>query len=257
MKTSVRTFAVCVTAFTMAAVIPTRVAFAAENGALLDRLFDGKITATQRINACFELRGKADAETIRAMSRALDDPDLLACAADNLRIASAVEALQHALSNDNPQVRAAAARQLGSFEKPELLEALSIAARDQNALVATNALAGLSQYREPVVVPYLAGLAKMGGMIGDMAIERLAQLDSGGALSIARDLIGSSQIPDKLYAMRVMGSFGDASDLPGLEKIAASDSENLTRHDRGFGLMPPINLSRAAKAAMASIESRN
>jgi len=108
-----------------------------------------------------------------------------------------------------------------------------------------------------VVVPYLAGLAKMGGMIGDMAIERLAQLDSGGALSIARDLIGSSQIPDKLYAMRVMGSFGDASDLPGLEKIAASDSENLTRHDRGFGLMPPINLSRAAKAAMASIESRN
>jgi HEAT repeat protein len=208
------------------------------------------------VNACFELRGKADPDAIRAMSRALEDPDLLACAADNLRVAGAVEPLQRALSSENAQVRAAAARELGSFEKPELLEALSVAARDENALVATNALAGLSQYRDPVVVPYLADLAKRGGMTGDMAIERLAQLDSAAALTIARELMSSPQVPDKLYAMRVLGSVGDKTDLSELQKIASSDQENLTRHDRGFGLMPPINLSRAAKAAMASIEAR-
>jgi HEAT repeat protein len=246
----------CIAVLASLAVLAT----AAENETPIEQLFDGKLTPTQRVNACFELRRTTDPDAIHAMSRALEDPDLLACAADNLRIAGAIEPLQRALSSENAQVRAAAARELGSFEKPELLEALSVAAHDENALVATNALAGLSQYRDPVVVPYvvpyLADLAKRGGMTGDMAIERLAQLDSATALTIARELMSSPQVPDKLYAMRVLSSFGDASDLPELKKIAASDQENLTRHDRGFGLMPPINLSRAAKAAIASIETR-
>jgi hypothetical protein len=231
-------------------------ASAGETETPVDQLFNGKLTPTQRANACFELRGKTGADSIDAMSRALEDPDLLSCAADNLRIAGAVEPLQRALSSENAQVRAAAARQLGSFQKPELLEALSLAARDENLLVATNALAGLSQYRDPVVIPYLAGLAKRGGMTGDMAIERLAQLDSTTALTIARELLGSPQVPDKLYAMRILSSFGGASDLPDLKRIAASEQENLTQHDRGFGLMPAINLSRAAKTAIASIEAR-
>jgi HEAT repeat protein len=242
----------CVASLVGFAVIAT----AAEIATPLEQLFNGKLNPTQRVSACFELRGKADEDAIRAMSRALEDPDLLACAADNLRVAGAVESLRRALSSENAQVRAAAARELGSFEKPELLEPLSVAARDENALVSTSALAGLSQYRDAGVIPYLAEIAKRGGMTGDMAIERLAQLDSGAALTIARELMSSAQVPDKLYAMRVLGSFGDKTDLPALQKIAASDQENLTRHDRGFGLMPPINLSRAAKAAIASIEAR-
>jgi len=50
--------------------------------------------------------------------------------------------------------------------------------------------------------PYLAALAKKGGMIGDMALERILQLDAKTALTIARPLLGSEQVPDKLYAMR-------------------------------------------------------
>ena len=84
-----------------------------------------------------------------------------------------------------PQVRAAAARTLGSFQKLELLEPISQAAADENALVALNALAGLSQYADPAVLPYLTALAKKGGMTGDLALERLAQLDSAGALGVA------------------------------------------------------------------------
>jgi len=59
-----------------------------------------------------------------------------------------------------------------------------------------------------------------------------------------------------LYAMRVVGANGNASDLPALKKIASRNSESLTPRSRGFGLMPPINLSRAAEGAIAAIEKR-
>jgi HEAT repeat protein len=207
-------------------------------------------------NACFQARGKSDAATIEAMGRALEDPDLFTCAATNLRIAGAVEPLLRGLASDNPQVRAAAARELGSFQKLELLEPLSRAAQDENALVATNALDGLSQYRDPAVTPYLEALANKGGMIGDMALDRLLQLDSAAALKVARSLLLSPQVPDRLYAMRTIGAAGDASDLPALRKIAASGEESLAQHNRGFGFMPPINLARAAQSAIAAIQAR-
>ncbi len=228
----------------------------ASGQAPLERLFDAKLTATQRAGACFELRGAKDAAAIAAMSRAMDDPGLLACAAENLRLAGAVAQLQEALSSRNEQVRAAAARSLGSFQSVDLLEPLSRAAQDENILVATNALAALSEYRDPAVDPYLAALAGKGGMIGDMAIDRLALLDPAGALRIARNLLASSQVPDKLYAMRIIGAGGDPSDLPALKKIAASGQESLAQRNRGFGFMPPISLSRAAGTAIRAIESR-
>ncbi len=56
--------------------------------------------------------------------------------------------------------------------------------------------------------------------------------------------------------MKVIGATGDASDIPELRKIAASNVETLAQRDRGFGLMPPINLARSAQAAIAAIEKR-
>ena len=222
----------------------------------VERLFDSKLNATQRANACFELRGNADPDVITALSRALDDADVRACAADNLRIAGAIEPLKRALSNPEPQVRAAAARELGQFRKPELLESLSIAAGDENALVSTNALAGIGMYPGKEAIPYLAVIAKRGGMTGDMALDRLSELDLHTGLSVARGLLSSPQVPDKLYAMKVIGTAGDSSDLPELQKIAASNVETLSQRDRGFGLMPPINLARSAQAAIGAIEKR-
>jgi HEAT repeat protein len=222
----------------------------------VQQLFDRKLTAAQRATACFTLRGKTDPETVADLSRALEDSDLLSCAAENLRIAGAIDPLKQALSSENFQVRAAAARELGSFQKTELLELLSHAAEDQNALVATNALQGLGQYRDPAVNPYLTALAKKGGMTGDMALERLWQLDSKTALTVARGLLSSPQVPDQLYAMRIIGASGDSSDLPPLKRIAAGHQETLAQRDRGFGFMPAINLSRAARSAIAAIQSR-
>jgi hypothetical protein len=228
-------------------------AVAAEPSALV-RLFDAKLNPTQHANACFELRGKTDPDTVSALGRAMEDPEMLTCAAENLRIAGAIDALKQALASPSAEVRATAARLLGSFQKPELLDSLSRAAQDENALVATNALAGLSQYRGAAVIPYLAALARKGGMTGDMALDRLAQIEPPTALRVARELLASSQIPDQLYAMRVIGATGDSSDLPALKKIAASNHESLAQRGRGFGFMPPINLSRAAEGAVAAIE---
>jgi len=222
----------------------------------LQQLFDSKLTPTQRVNGCFELRGNADPEVIRAMSRALENPELISCAADNLRLVKAIEPLKQALKSPNAEARAAAARELGAFHDPGLLDALSDAARDENALVGSNALAALTEYTDRRVIPYLAALAQNGGMVGDMALERILQLDARTALSIARPLLGSDQVPDKLYAMRTLGAAGDRSDLAALRKIAATTEEVPTQRARGFGFMPPINLARAAESAIAAIESR-
>jgi hypothetical protein len=228
----------------------------AADGTAVARLFDAKLSPTARANACFELRGKTDADVIGALSRALDDADLRSCAADNLRIAGAIETLRQALSNPEAQVRAAAARELGQFRKPELLELLSVAAQDENALVATNGLAGLSMYQGAEAIPYLAAIAKKGGMTGDMALDRLAELDPQLGLKVARGLLASPQVPDKLYAMKIIGSTGDTSDVAELRKIADENKETLAQRDRGFGFMPPVNLGRSAQAAISAIEGR-
>jgi len=231
----------------------------------VQRLFDGKLTPAQRATACFELRGNAEPDVISAMGKALEDPAVLTCAAENLRLAgarsggahiAAIDTLKQALSSQDAQVRAAAVRQLGTFQEPELLEVIDRAALDENLLVATNALSGLNEYNDPAVIPYLTALAKKGGMIGDMALDRIAQLQSATALDIARGLLASAQVPDRLYAMRVIGAFGDAADLPELNKIATSSAESLSQHARGFGFMPAINLARAAQSAMESIRAR-
>lgn len=222
----------------------------------VERLFDSRLNATQRANACFELRGDGGPEAITALNRALDDADLRACAADDLRIAGAIEPLKLALANPEPQVRAAAARELGEMLKPELLEPLSAAAADENALVSANALAAISMYPGKEAIPYLVAIAKRGGMTGDMALDRLSEYDAPAALTLARALLRSPQVPDRLYAMKIIGAAGDSSDLAELQKIAASNVETLAQRDRGFGLMPPINLARSAQAAIAAIEKR-
>jgi HEAT repeat protein len=110
----------------------------------IEQLFDPKLPATERANICFELRGNSSAEVIGAMARAMDNPALLSCAADNLRVVQAIEPLKQALHSSNEQTRAAAARELGSFQDVALLEALNTAVHDPNLLVASNALGALA-----------------------------------------------------------------------------------------------------------------
>jgi hypothetical protein len=67
--------------------------------------------------------------------------------------------------------------------------------------------------------------------------------------------MGARDVPLRLAALRAIGDLGDVSDLPGLMELAAK-AESATSTGRGFGLVPALDLSRAAQNAILQIEAR-
>ena len=224
--------------------------------ALLARMQNASLTVAQRNDACYALRGAESPAIVQTMRRALDDQAVRACAGINLRAVGAIAELTDALSDSDPQVRALAARQLGTFEKPELLAPLAAAARDSQLIVAANAVAGLANYRNPVAVPYLLDIAKMGGVPGAAALNRALEFRDPRIPAIARDLLGRPDVSDRLAGMRALAQMGDSSDLPKLKEIARTETQAGAAQNRGFGLMPAISLSKAAQTAIEAIERR-
>src|SRR5262249_6946605 len=154
------------------------------------------------------------------------------------------------LVDENPEIRALAARELGGFEHPEMLPILAAAARDRQSIVALNAIEGLANYRDPIAIPYLLDLAKDGGLIGEAALNRAVMFGDPRVLSVARTLLTKSDVTDKLAAIRVIGELGTTDDVQALRAIETKETELISSKARGFGLMPQISLSRAAKAAI-------
>jgi len=175
--------------------------------ALLARMQNASLTVAQRNDACYALRGAESPAIVQTMRRALDDQAVRACAGINLRAVGAIAELTDALSDSDPQVRALAARQLGTFEKPELLAPLAAAARDSQLIVAANAVAGLANYRDPVAVPYLLDIAKMGGVAGAAALNRALEFRDSKIPAIARDLLARPDVSDKLAGMRALAQW--------------------------------------------------
>src|SRR5258708_11515585 len=221
----------------------------------ISRMLDPKLNIAQRNDACYELRGVRSLEAIAALARALESPLVRACAVRNLREAGAVDELKAALAGDDPEVRAAAARELGTFAKPELMELLARTARDPNLSVASNAFEGLTFYQDRAVLPYLLNLAEDGGPVAAMALSRAVEFADPSVLPIARRMMATRDVPLRLAALRAIGDLGNPSDLPALRALAAK-AENATAGGRGFGLMPALDLSRAAQNAIHQIEQR-
>jgi len=223
--------------------------------ALIAKMQDPSLTVAQRNNACYELRGVDAPEAVKAMRRSLNDGKVRSCAGLNLRAVGAIEELKDALADENPETRALAARLLGAFEKPELLPLIAAAARDPQLLVASNAMEGLANYRDPVVLPYLLDLAKSGGIVGAAALNRALQFNDPRVVGVARALVDQPDVSDRLAGMHALAIVGDASDLPKLQEIAAKEKVAMAQN-RGFGLMPPISLSKAAQTTMEAIQKR-
>jgi HEAT repeat protein len=219
-------------------------------------MMDPSLNVAQRNNACFELRGSADPEVISTMRKALNDTAVRACAGTNLRKAGAIAQLKDALSDPDFEVRALAARELGGFEKPELLPLLASAARDPQMLVGINAIEGLANYRDPIVVPYLLEIARDGGLVGTAALDRALVFKDPKVLETARTMLGSKDVSDKLAAMRVIGVMGDKTDIPKLREIQDKETAMVSASGRGFGLIPAISLSRAAETTIEKIGER-
>ncbi len=219
------------------------------------KMLNEKLTGAQRNDACFALRGNRSPEVLAAMRAALSSAPVRMCAGRNLREAGAVEQLTAALSDPAPEVRAVAALELGSFPRAELVAPLAKAAHDSNALVATNAVMSLAKIHDGAVLPQLLELAGREGMVGVAAMSRAAEIDEAATLPAARRALSGSDVAVKLVALKVIGESGGRDDLAGLKELAAK-SEPLTVRGRGFGLFPPIDLGRAAKTAMETIEKR-
>ena len=227
----------------------------AASGDAPGRMLNDQLTVAQRNNACFQLRGDRSPEVIAALRGALASEVVRACAARNLREAGAINELAGALAAPEPEVRAVAARELGAFERPEWIEPLVAAAHDPSMLVATNAVMGLGQYHDRAVLPYLLELAAGSGPAGVAALSRAARFDEPATLPIARKLLSGGDVARKLLALMILGDCGDARDLPRLREMAAHN-EPLGAPGRGFGLLPALDLSRAARTALAAIEKR-
>jgi HEAT repeat protein len=215
---------------------------------------DNALNYTQRNTACFALRGTHTPEVVAAMRTALDNPSLQACAAANLRVAGAATELLNALQQDNePTARAAAARELGTLQKAEYLAPLREAAQDRDVLVVSNAIEGLMRYEDRSSAPQLRQIALLGGLQTALAMDILIDWHDPAVIKIGRELIARKEPADQLAGIRAVGIGGDATDLPAL-KILAKDDTEMNSGSRGFGLMPAVSLSRAARTAIANIE---
>jgi HEAT repeat protein len=222
----------------------------------ISRMLDGKLNISQRNDACYALRDVRSPEALSAFARALESPTVRACAARNLRDAGAVEAFKSALAGSDPEIRAVAAHELGAMTRPELMDLLAQTARDPNLMIATNAFEGLSHYQDRAVLPYLLNLVENGGLVAAMALSRAVEFADPSVLGVARRLMATKDVPLRLAALRAIGDLGDHSDLPELRQLAAK-AESAAPAGRGFGLVPPLDLSRAAQNAIRQILSRS
>jgi len=221
----------------------------------LETFTDSSLNSTQRNTACLALRGDKSEEAVFAMTQALANVSLQACAAANLRLAGAEAELVKALQSGDPSVRAVAARELGVLQKPELLPALRAAARDQDLLAASNALEGLVRYEDHSSAPELRDIALQGGLLTSLAMDTLLEWNDVKALEIGRKLLVRAEPGDQLIGVRVVGLLGDKSDLAKLQELTKSDMQ-MGQGSRGFGLMPAISLARAATTAIENINAR-
>ena len=221
----------------------------------LDRFNDSRLNTTQRNEACHALRGDRSPEVVAAMRSMLADVRLQSCAGENLRLAGAGAELLDALGERETSARAVAARELGSMQKPEYIEALRKAADDQDLLVSSNAVEGLVRYENHSTAPQLREIALSGGVLMSLAMNTLSDWGDPEVLGIARKLITHREPGDLLIGIRVVGLHGDASDLPKLRELG-KDDQALGTGSRGFGLMPAISIAKAANTAIRAIQAR-
>jgi HEAT repeats len=217
-----------------------------------EQFLDIKANYTMRNEACLALRGNSDPEIVAAMRASLENTRLQACAAANLRVAGASKELLDALSASDPTARAVAARELGAMQKPVFIAPLRKAADDRDLLVASNAIEGLVRYEDHSTAPQLREIALMGGVLTSLALDTLIDWHDPEVLAIGRKLIIRDAPGDQLAGIRAIGLTGDESDLSKLKELS-KDDKTLASGGRGFGLMPAISISRAAKIAIRNI----
>lgn len=218
-------------------------------------VLDQKASVAQRNNACYALRGNRTPEVVAALRKGLADSVVRTCAAQDLRIAGALEVLLDGAASEDAEVQMVAVRELGEMRDPRALPVLGRTALDSNVLVASASIDALTAYGESQALPFLLQAAKQPGVAGVTALERAAAFGNRAVLPVARQILAGGDAASQVIALGVIGELGDSSDLPKLREMAAKP-EPIASRGRGFGFMPVIDLARVAENAATAIEKR-
>lgn len=222
---------------------------------LLTAMMDTNATVAQRSNACYALRGQQSAEVVSALTHALADKTVRACAARGLREAHAVDALVAGLNAADVDTQMAAARELGELRDPRSLDVLGRVALSDNVLLASSAISALGAYEPKAALPYLLRAAAQPTVSGVAALELAARSLDPAVVLLARRVLEAGDVATQVIALAIIADLGDAADLPKLRRLAAH-SDPVYSRGRGFGFMPPIDVARAAQTAIDKITTK-
>jgi hypothetical protein len=226
---------------------------------LVSTMMNRDASVSQRNDACYALRGQRSDAVVSALTTALNDKAVRACAARDLREAGAVDALVAALNaplnGDAADTALAVARELGELRDPRALAPLGALALNNNPLLAATAIAALAAYDANLSLPYLLLAAAQPGVSGINALALAARSHDPAVLAQARRLLDQGDVAAQVIALAIIADLGDSTDLPKLCQLAAH-SDPVYSRGRGFGFMPPIDLARAAQTAIDKLTTK-
>ncbi|MFI5494822.1 HEAT repeat domain-containing protein [Actinoplanes sp. NPDC051859] len=220
--------------------------------------------ATVRVGAARALAELADARTVPALIRALEDEhdhhvqSALAAALGRLRTTEAVPGLIMALTETSLTVRMDACRALGAIRDPAAIPALARRLQDHAGAVRGEALKALGEIGDPSATPHLiealqheeaqtramaaTSLGKIGDPRGIDPVLRALTDDNPYVRSGAAGALG--RFPDRRIAARLnevvrqdphsavrssaissLGRVGSSRDLPALERVIRDPEE--------------------------------
>ena len=149
-------------------------------------------------------------------------------------------ALIATLGDSDPEVRAAAARSLGSYQDTSVIRALAATLRDdENPTVRRTAAWALGKIENPLAIPALSS-----ALTGDadpevraMAASALGEIDDPGAVGALGNAIANDAHPGVRYAsIRALAEIEDPRAIPALTAALADSNPRLRRAAvRGLG----------------------
>jgi hypothetical protein len=111
------------------------------------------------------------------------------------------------------------------------------------------------RYEDRSSAPELREITLAGGIVTTLAMNVLIDWRDPEVANLGRKLIAGNDPGDQLIGIRAIGAAGDLTDVPALRRMENNDA-TLGGGSRGFGFMPAISISRAARTAIANIEQR-
>lgn len=221
---------------------------------IVERVYPGARAETEQ---ALDQLVQAGATSFRGLLAVLRDPRasletrLTACwLAGQLGSRRAVPALLAVLRDQDPRLRAEAARQLGYLHSPLAIGPLIASSHDSDVEVQKAAVYALGYVRGSQAFEALEGAladTRKAPEVRGMAAEQLARFHDKRAIGRLLGALRDNSVDVRFWAAYALGVLGAAEALPELERLATTDEAVLP----GWW-----SVSHEARDAMASIKAR-